>query len=98
MYNVVKIDKTKGKVATDVNLATLRDGEELFSENQNIINWTADMPNLENAHGMFYSSSITSFNGNLKNLKEGRGMFGLAKLSNFSSDLSSLTRRGYNVY
>lgn len=31
MYNVVKIDKTKGKVATDVNLATLRDGNNLFS-------------------------------------------------------------------
>lgn len=91
MYNVVKIDKTKGKVATDVNLATLRDGSNLFAANTNVTNWTADMPNLVNAQGMFHASSITSFNGNLKNVKGARDMFCLTKLSNFSADLSLLS-------
>ena len=92
MYNVVKIDKTKGKVATDVNLATLRDGNAFFHGNTNVTNWTADMPNLENGASMFYqTTNLTSFNSNLRKLRNGREMFRDSKLSFFSGDLSSLS-------
>ena len=92
MYNVVKIDKTKGKVATDVNLATLRDGSYLFYGNTNITNWTADMPNLENSTRMFENNTnLTSFTGNLNSLIEGGRMFYLStQLSVFESALPSL--------
>ena len=92
MYNIVKIDKTKGKVATDVNLATLRGGSYLFYENQNITSWTADMPNLEKGWWMFYGCrSLKSFNSNINKLIKGTRMFqGTAGLTVFNSELSSL--------
>lgn len=90
MYNVVKIDKTKGKVATDVNLATLRDGSYLFHGNTNVTNWTADMPNLVNGWSMFNQSSISSFKGDLSKLQSASSMFRNSRISNFSSNLSSL--------
>ena len=94
MYNVVKIDKAKGKVATDVNLATLRDGSYLFYENQNITNWAADMSNLENGWWMFYGCrSLKSFNSNINKLTKGTRMFqGTAGLTVFNSELSSLVQ------
>ena len=92
MYNVVKIDKTKGKVATDVNLATLRDGRRLFHNNTNITNWTVDMPNLENGLGMFQNNTnLTSFTGNLDSLENGYYMFYYSsQLTSFVSSLPSL--------
>ena len=94
MYNVVKIDKTKGKVATDVNLATLRDGSYLFHGNTNVTKWAADMPNLENGRSMFENNTnLTSFTGNLNSLIEGGRMFYLStQLSVFESALPSLER------
>lgn len=99
MYNVVKIDKTNGKVATGANLATLRDGSYLFYGNTNVTNWTADMPNLVKGNCMFQNSgNLASFSGNLQKLHNGSRMFyGCRKLKTFKSNFSSLTN-GYNMF
>ena len=96
MYNVVKIDKTKGKVATDVNLATLRDGRWLFYGNTNITKWTTDMPNLVRGTRMFSEvPNLTSFTGNLNSLNDGSAMFNWSsQLSTFESSLFSLKDGG----
>ena len=70
----------------------LTNGSDLFAHNDDITQFTSDLPSLTDGDHMFYHcSALTSFCGDLSSLDTGHYMFSATNIGQFSSDLNSLT-------
>ena len=67
----------------------------MFRSSSHLTSFTADLPSLTHAYGMFNGCSLVSFASDLSSLTSGSAMFnGCENLTSFSSNLSSLTDGG----